>query len=81
MAAWRYEAHLRRARGPSIAPPQKGDDIVCNTLTGPFPILRSPERHTFCTALATQVATAVAEALSDVGHTVPITPVSPAGDR
>ncbi len=74
----RYEAHWRKRVDRGAAP---GDDIVCNTLTGPFPIFRSPERHAFCTALATEVATAVAEALSDVGHTVPLTPVSPAGDR
>lgn len=74
----RYEAHWRARVDRGTAP---GDGIVCNTLTGPFPIFRSPERHHFCTALATEVATAVAEALSDVGHPIPIAPVLPEGDR
>ncbi len=74
----RYEVHWRARVDRGAAP---GDDIVCNTLTGPFPIFRSPERHTFCTHLATEVATAVAQALNDVGHPIIITPVQPEGAR
>ena len=70
----RYEARWRERVDRGAAP---GDGIVCNTLTGPFPIFRSPERHAFCTALATEVATAVAEALAAGGVTVPVTPVAP----
>jgi len=72
----RYEARWREHVDRGAAP---GEGIVCNTLTGPFPIFRSPERHAFCTALATAVATAVAEALAEGGVTVPVTPVAPAG--
>ena len=59
-----------RGRTPAVV------GIVCNTLTGVFPIFRSPERHAFCTALATEVATAVAEVLAEAGVQVPIAPVA-----
>ncbi len=62
---WRREVDRRRA---------PGSDVVCNTLTDQFPMFRSPERHAFCTALATEVATAVAEALVRHGHPVPVAP-------
>lgn len=68
----RYEARWRDRIDRGAAP---GDDIVCNTLTGPFPIFRSPERHAFCTDLATEVATAVAEVLVDTDHEVALTPI------
>jgi hypothetical protein len=47
-------------------------DITCARLTGVFPIFRSPERHAMCTSLATEAATAVAEALVYVGAPVPV---------
>lgn len=72
----RYEARWRERVERGAAP---GEGIVCNTLVGPFPIFRSPERHAFCTALATEVATAVAEVLAEGGVTVPVTPVTVAG--
>jgi len=69
----RWQARVDRGAAP-------GKDIVCNTLTGVFPIFQSPERHAFCTALATEVATAVAEVLAEAGVRVPIIPVViPAG--
>lgn len=71
----RYEARWRERVDRGAA---EGNGIVCNTLTGPFPIFRSPERHAFCTALATEVATAVAEVLEAAGVTVPVTPVGEA---
>jgi hypothetical protein len=40
-----------------------GESIVCNTLTAQFPEFRSPERHGFCTSLATEVATLLAEVI------------------
>lgn len=57
---------LWRARVDRRAAP--GDGIVCNTLTGQFAEFRSPERHAFCTDIATEVATCVAEVL--VAHGV-----------
>lgn len=47
-----------------------GDGIICNTLTGQFAEFRSPERHAFCTRLASQVAGAVVEAVEAVGGSV-----------
>jgi hypothetical protein len=67
----RYEVLWRQRVDRGAAP---GDGIVCNTLTGPFPIFRSPERHAFCTRLATDVATAVAEALVASGVDFAVTP-------
>ncbi|MCC6625096.1 MAG: hypothetical protein IT385_27870 [Deltaproteobacteria bacterium] len=55
-----YEALWRTRVSRGRAP---GDSIVCNTLTAPFGDFRSPERHAFCTDLATEVATCVAEVL------------------
>ncbi len=69
----RYEVRARARINRGSAP---GDGIVCNTLTGVFPVFRSAERHAFCTALATEVATALAEVLDDVGVHVPIAPVA-----
>lgn len=45
--------------------------IICNELTGQFADFRSPERHAFCTRLASTVAGCVAEALSEQGITLP----------
>lgn len=42
-----------------------GDDIVCNTLTGPFHDFRGVERHAFCTRLAATVAGCVAQTLAE----------------
>jgi hypothetical protein len=69
----RYEVRWRARVDRGAAP---GEDIICNTLTGPFPIFRSPERHAFCTALATEVATAVAEVLADMGYEPKVTPIA-----
>ncbi len=72
---WR---HRLDGLGPIAGDRQDGpvsSNIVCNRLTGIFPIFRSPERHAMCTALATEVATAVAEALVEVGH-IPSEPES-----
>lgn len=66
----RYDALWRQRIDRGAAP---GDGIVCNTLTGPFPIFRSPERHAFCTRLATEVATAVAEVLVASGADFAVT--------
>jgi hypothetical protein len=54
-----------------------GTDIVCNTLTAPFPEFRSPERHGFCTSLATEVATLLAEVIVRNGGGFPDPPVPP----
>ncbi|MFO0745633.1 MAG: C-GCAxxG-C-C family protein [Myxococcota bacterium] len=51
-----WHQRVDRGRAP-------GDGIVCNTLTGQFASFTSPERHAFCTDLATEVATCVAEVL------------------
>ncbi len=69
----RYEARWRERVDRGQAP---GEGIVCNTLVGPFPIFRSPERHAFCTALATEVATAVAEVLAEMGIEVEVMPIA-----
>jgi hypothetical protein len=47
-----------------------GTDIVCNTLTGQFAEFKSPERHGFCTALATDVAELLAEVILRHGGVV-----------
>lgn len=53
-----------------------GDSIVCNTLTGQFADFKSPERHAFCTDIATEVATVVAEVLVKHGVQPPVEPWS-----
>jgi len=72
----RYEVLWRQKVDRGDAP---GDGIVCNTLTGPFPIFRSPERHAFCTRLATEVATAVAEVMADSGVAFTVAPTPTPG--
>lgn len=62
-----FEAHWPARVDRGAAP---GDGIICNTLTGQFPEFRSPERHAFCTRLASEVAAAVVEAVETVGGTV-----------
>jgi len=71
----RYEERWREHVDRGAAP---GGDIVCNTLTGVFPIFRSPERHAFCTAIATGVATAVARVLVQAGVELELSAVTPA---
>lgn len=64
----KWQGRVRRGAAP-------GDSIVCNTLTGQFAAFKSPERHAFCTDLATEVATCVAEVLADAGLLPEVTPV------
>jgi len=47
----------------------RGQGLVCNTLTAPFSEFRSPERAAFCTTIAATVAATVAEVIlgQDVG--------------
>ena len=54
-ALWRERAQLGQAR-----------TILCNDLTGQFAEFASPERHGFCTALATVVAGCVAQVLVEM---------------
>ncbi len=63
--------HRRVDRGDA-----RGTSIVCNTLTGQFPVFRSAERHAFCTDLATEVATAVAEVVVRRGVSLDIQPIA-----
>ena len=60
MQAFEAKWRARISRGAAA-----GDSIVCNVLTGQFPVFKSPERHRFCTDLATEVATCVAEVLAE----------------
>lgn len=53
---WRERAQLGQARS-----------VICNELTGQFAEFASPERHGFCTALATVVAGCVAQVLVEMG--------------
>ncbi|MCK6504403.1 hypothetical protein L6R53_13550 [Myxococcota bacterium] len=57
------------------------DSVVCNDLTGQFPAFTAPERLSFCTLLASDVAALVAEILVRRGHRLPPAPgdPSPAG--
>ena len=55
-ALWRERAQLGQARS-----------VICNELTGQFAEFASPERHGFCTALATVVAGCVAHVLVEMG--------------
>ncbi len=52
-----------------------GGDVICNTLTAQFEAFHSEERHAFCTGLATEVATAVAEVLVARWVAPAITPI------
>jgi len=71
----RWRQRVDRGRAPGV-------DIVCNTLTGQFADFRGRERHAFCTDLATEVATCVAEVLAARGIDPPVTPWAPgAGGR
>jgi len=58
-ALWQAEVDLGGAK-----------DIICNTLTAPFDDFRGPERHAFCTALASQVARCVAQTILACGGDV-----------
>ncbi|BDG09179.1 C-GCAxxG-C-C family (seleno)protein [Anaeromyxobacter paludicola] len=42
--------------------------LVCNDLTGRFPVFQSEPRHAFCTELVTVVAEVLAEALARAGR-------------
>lgn len=48
---------------------------ICRDLTGQFAEFRGPERASFCTRLATEVATLTAEALVRAGHSPVIAPI------
>ena len=48
--------------------------IICNDLTGQFAEFRSPERHAFCTRLASAVASCVAQVLEEQGQLPPLPP-------
>jgi hypothetical protein len=49
--------------------------IICNHLTGRFPIFKSSERHALCTGIARDVATLVAEVLLAEQHPLNVTPI------
>jgi hypothetical protein len=49
--------------------------IICNHLTGRFPIFKSSERHALCTGIARDVATLVAEVLLQEEHPLHVTPI------
>ncbi len=44
--------------------------VVCNDLTGQFPVFRSPARHAFCTDLAVVAARCVARVILEFGGEV-----------
>ncbi len=50
------------------------ESVVCNDLTGRFPIFKGPQRHAFCTDLAAQVARCVAQTITELGGTVDALP-------
>ena len=52
-----------------------GDSVVCNVLTAPFPDFRGAARASFCAALATEVATLVAEVILRNGGEVDVSPI------
>ncbi len=64
----RWRGRIDRGAAP-------GSDIVCDTLTRPFDDFRSPGRHAFCTALATEVATLLAEVIVRNGGDFPSPPL------
>ncbi len=51
--------------------------LVCNDLTGRFPVFQSEARHAFCTGLVATVAEVLAEALARFGRTLPVPPPLP----
>lgn len=59
-----WPQRLRRGNAP-------GGDVACQTLTGQFATFKSAERHRFCTTLARDVASVVAEVLVRHGHPLP----------
>lgn len=68
-------------RPPAPGPaPENGPDVVCNTLTGRFPIFNSPERHRMCTAIARDVAGLVAEVLTTGGHAFTVSAIADVDD-
>jgi len=58
----------------------KRPNIVCNHLTGKFPIFKSPERHSMCTHIARDVAKLVADVLIEEGQPVNISPIDDVDD-
>jgi len=50
--------------------------LVCNDLTGQFPVFQSEERLGFCTDIVATVAEAVAEALLEQGLPVAVAPIA-----
>lgn len=63
----RWRARVDRGRAPGV-------DVICDTLTGQFVTFGSRERHAFCTDLATEIATVVAEVLVAQGVPFEVTP-------
>ncbi len=50
-------------------------DVICNTLTAPFPDFRSEDRVCFCTDMAADAAEYVAETLTRIGYRFEIVPL------
>lgn len=50
--------------------------IICNDLTSPFGNFQGPERHAFCTNIASEVAAIVEEILIRLGSPVEIVPAT-----
>ncbi len=65
---WYQRAAARIDRGGA-------PDIICNSLTRRFPDFAGDDRKAFCTNLAAEVATLVAEAILRHGGSFTITPV------
>lgn len=65
----RWPQRLGLARGTGDAA------IVCNTLVAPFEVFAGPQRASFCTRLATEAATLLAEIVLRNAHPVEPTPI------
>ncbi len=63
---WKERVNRRDAQGTSV---------VCNTLTGQFERFKSPQRHSFCTDLASTIAEVTAEAILVTGGSFEVTPI------
>lgn len=67
----RYREHWRQRLQGVV-----GTDIVCNTLTAPFPEFMGADRRAMCTRIAADAAAAVAETLVEAGVDPAITPLA-----
>ena len=63
------------ARWPKRTDRGQAEGIVCNVLTAQFDDFRGAERAGFCTRLATEVGTLLAEVLVRNGHALAPTPI------